>query len=325
MGQGARRNVRGKGYSSGNRYSSGNAYSSRNNYPPRNGREFDQERRSARKRRRRRRLIKALAAWAVCLLLVAATAFGVARFMGYLKTSKQRSLRSQGIEAVNGGNYQEAISVFDQALEAGGEDKSRLTIDILRWRAEAEYQLQDYEAASYTYNLLMEREPDCLEYWYMAAICNSALGKTDQGLLLYNHVQEAEKDSKEKAAGRKNALLAVGAACRKAGQYQEALSLYQAAVEEGLGDEKIDNEMGLCQMDGQNYKDAADSFDQGKIKAQENGNQELLKELSYNRAVCSEYMQDYEEALELFRAYEAQFGTDEEVLHEIQFLESRVS
>ena len=318
MGQGARKANRGAvNYSA-------RKYSARNGYPPRNGREFDKERQAARKKRRRRRLVRGLAAWAVCLALVALIAFGVTRFVGYLGTSKQRSLRAQGVEAAQKGSYQEAISIFDQALEASGDDKSALTVDILRWRAEAEYQLQDYEAASYTYQLLMERDPDCLEYWYMGAICESAIGNADQALNWYNYVQETEQDGQEQTAGREKALAAVGATCAKAGRYEEALNLYQTAIGDGLDNEEIYNQMGLCQMAGESYEDAADSFNQGKIKAQESGNQELIKELSYNQAVCSEYLGQYQEALELFKAYGQQYGTDEELQHEIDFLESRV-
>lgn len=318
MGQGGRKTDRGAGAYAARKYAA------KNGYPPRNGREFDRERRAARKRRKRRRLLKGLAVWAACLALVALIAFGVVRFAGYLGSSKQRSLRTQGIEAVQVGNYQEAISLLDQALEASGDDKSPLTADILRWRAEAEYQLEDYEAASYTYQLLMECDPDCLEDWYMAAICDSALGKADQALNWYNYVQEAEQDGGKETAGRENALTAVGTACAKAGKYEEALSLYQDAIGDGLDNEEIYNQMGLCQMAGESYKDAADSFDQGLTKARENGNEELLRELSYNQAVCSEYLGQYQEALEQFQAYEQQYGTDEEIQHEIEFLESRV-
>ena len=91
-----------------------------------------------------------------------------------------------------------------------------------------------------------------------------------------------------------------------------------------MDNEELYNQMGLCQMAGESYEDAADSFDQGKIKAQESGNQELLRELSYNQAVCSEYLGRYQEALEQFQAYEQQYGSDEEIEHEIEFLESRV-
>ena len=318
MGQGGRKTDRGAGAYAARKYAA------RNGYPPRNGREFDRERRAARKKRRRRRLMKGLAAWAVCLALVALIAFGVTRFVGYLGTSKQRSLRAQGIEAVQTGSYQEAIDLLNQALEASGNGKSALTVDILRWRAEAEYQLQDYEAASHTYQLLMEQDPDCLEYWYMAAICDSALGNADQALNWYHYVQEAEQDGRKKAAGREKALAAVGEACAKAGKYEEALGLYQDAIGDGLDNEELYNQMGLCQMAGESYEDAADSFDQGKIKAQESGNQELLRELSYNQAVCSEYLGRYQEALEQFQAYEQQYGSDEEIEHEIEFLESRV-
>ena len=304
-------------------------YSSGRSYPPRNGREFDRERRAARKKRRRRRLIKALAAWAACILAVAAVAFGAVRFVGYLGTSKQRSLREQGMEAMEQKEYQEAIRVFDEALAASDEDRSDLAMDILCRRGEAEYALGDYEAAAHTYNLLMERDSYCPEYWYMASICNSRMGKGDQTLLLYRQAQQKILDGqdlkeKEGQAGRLKALAALGPSCRELGLDEEALSLYEEAIGEGLDHEEIYNQMGLCQMAGADYENAADSFDQGKVKARESENQELLKELSYNRAVCSEYLGQYEEALRLFQDYKEQFGENEAVQHEITFLESRV-
>ena len=299
-------------------------YSAGGSYPPRTGREFDRERRIARKRRRRRRLLQTLAAWILCILAVAAVALGVARFMNHLGTSRQRSLRAQGIEAMEQEKYQEAIEIFDQALSASDNSKSPLAVDILCRRAEAEYTLGDYEAASYTYNLLMNQDPSCPEYLYMASICNSELEKADQALQLYDRARELSSEKSE-TAGRMKALIALGPACRQAKKDDEALRLYEEAIGEGLTNEEIYNQMGLCQMDGENFEDAADSFDQGKIEAQENGNQELLQELSYNRAVCSEYLQQYEEALKLFQDYEEQFGSDENVRHEITFLESRVN
>lgn len=287
------------------------------------GASFDLQRQMARKKRRRKRLVKALSAWAACFLLVAAIAFGVARFIGYMGDSKQRSLRAQGVEQMDAGDFQAAIVSFDQALEAGNSDKSALSLDILQYRAEAEYRLEDYEAAAYTYGLLMEREPETLENWYMAAMCSAALGKADQALAYYNHVMEAGETAAKETAGRRQAMAAVGQACVQAGLYDEAVNMYQKAIGDGLEDGETYNQMGLCQMAGEAYKDAADSFDKGKEKAEEAGDQALLKELSYNRAVASEYMQEYEKARELFEAYIDQFGEDENARHEIEFLNSR--
>ena len=107
----------------------------------------------------------------------------------------------------------------------------------------------------------------------------------------------------------------------KKGAYDQAMSLYENALRDGLDDGKIYLQMGLCQMAEENYKDAADSFDQGKVKASED--RELLRELSYNRAVCSEYLYKYDEALKLFEEYNKSFGPDERAEHEIAFLKSR--
>ena len=48
-----------------------------------------------------------------------------------------------------------------------------------------------------------------------------------------------------------------------------------------------------------------------------------MQELKFNEAVCYEYLGDFSKSLELFRAYAAEYGTDERVAHEIAFLETR--
>ncbi len=49
----------------------------------------------------------------------------------------------------------------------------------------------------------------------------------------------------------------------------------------------------------------------------------LLKELTYNRAVTYEYLQQYDKALALFQEYTDAFGADEKAQHEMDFLRSR--
>ena len=285
---------------------------------------FDKGRREMRKRRRRKRLIKALIAWAVCILLVILIAWGTIKVVGYFSSSKQRELRALGIEKMEQGDYSAAIGSFDQALAAMDKDTGDLAVDILRYRAEAEYRMADYEAALYSYDLLMKRDAGSLEYWYMSSMCAAGLGSTDRALTYYNHVQEAEQGAEKHAAGRREALLAVAGACVKDQKYDQAMSLYENAVRDGIDDGEIYIRMGLCQMAEEKYKEAAASFDQAKtrLQGQEDG-KELLKEASYNRAVCSEYLYQYEEALKLFEEYNKTYGPDERAEHEIAFLKSR--
>ena len=86
---------------------------------------------SARRRRRRKRLIKALIAWAVCLLLVALVAAGTFRLITSLASSKKRGFREEGIRKMADRDYQGAIASFDQALESSGKKDHAFNSDVL--------------------------------------------------------------------------------------------------------------------------------------------------------------------------------------------------
>lgn len=150
-------------------------YSERRPYDSGRNPRLDRERRAARKRRRRNRLVKGLIAWAVCILLVVLVAFATVRVLGNMSTSKQRELRAAGIEKLDAGDFAGAIADFDQALAVMDKDTGEMAVDVLRYRAEAEYRLEDYEAAYYSYKLLMERDAKNLQYWYMASMCLSLI------------------------------------------------------------------------------------------------------------------------------------------------------
>lgn len=300
------------------------SYHGRESYDSSRNARFDKGRRDMRRKRRRKRLIKALAVWVICILLVGIIACATIKVTGYFSSSKQRELRALGIEKLEQGDYTAAIGDFDQALAAMDKDTGDLAVDILRYRAEAEYRLGDYEAALYSYELLMQRDPGSLEYWYMAGMCAAGLGNTDRALTYYNHVQEAERGKEKHAAGRREALLAVAVACVKDQNYDQAMSLYENAVRDGIDDGEIYIKMGLCQMAEGKYKEAAAEFDQVKAKLQGRQDEgELLKEAAYNRAVCSEYLYQYQEALKLFQEYDKTYGPDQRAEHEIAFLKSR--
>ncbi len=300
------------------------SYQERASYDSSRNARFDKGRRDMRRKRRRKRLVKALIAWAVCILLVILIACATIKVVGYFSSSKQREMRALGIEKLEQGDYTAAIGAFDQALAAMDKDTGELAVDILRYRAEAEYRMADYEAALYSYDLLMQRDTVNLEYWYMASMCAAGLGNTERALTYYNHVQTAVQGTDKSVTGRREALLAVGAACVKAENYDQAMSLYENAVRDGIDDGEIYIRMGLCQMAEEKYKEAAASFDQAVAKLQgQEDSRELLKEASYNRAVCSEYLYQYEEALKLFQEYNKTYGPDERAEHEIAFLKSR--
>ena len=189
---------------------------------------------SARRRRRRRnRMIKAVIAWAVCLLLVGLVAVGTFRLVAHITTSKKRQFRAEGIEKLEAGDYAGAIGSFETALEKSGKGAENFNRDVLLYRADAEFLLKDYNAAIHTYDLLLEMKPDTPEYMYRQSSCYAQLGDTDNAIKRYREAEE--KDKKDKPApGRQEALLAAGSACVDAREYDKAMALYEDAIKGGM-------------------------------------------------------------------------------------------
>ncbi len=298
---------------------------------------------AARRRRRQQHLIRALALWAVCIILVILIASGTVNLVRSLASSKKRGFREDGMEKLAAADYTGAIEAFEQALEAAGEKDKSFNEDVLQYRAEAELMLKDYQAALHTYDLLAEMEPENLSYQYMRSICYGRQGDADQAVSIFTEAKNKDKAG-EWTAGYEEALTTAGGACVAGEQYEKAMSLYEDALKDGTVNGEIYNQMGLCQMAEEDYEGALDSFNKGwdQVTTQYNagsgaglsqaltavgeenqGDRELLKELSYNKAVAAEYLQDYDSALQQFETYIEVFGPDEDAQHEIDFLKTR--
>ena len=304
---------------------------------------------AARRKRRRKRLVKALAAWAACIMVMAGVAAGTVRVVRAVTTGKRSGLRQEGLEKLAQGDYSGAIAPFDAALEQAGDKAVEFNTDVLCYRSEAEQRLKDYQAAAYTYNLLAGMDTDnAAAYGYMEAVCFGAAGDAEQAYQAYQDAGQAEQ-GEERSPGWLEGLLAAGGASVSAGQYERAMALYEEALAEGVQNGQIYNQMGLCQMADEDYEGAGDSFDKGYELAsaqagssgaevsegqdadgqeEPQGNaaasESLVKELAFNRAAVREYMGQYDEALSLFEAYVSAYGEDERAQHEIDFLKTRV-
>lgn len=300
-----------------------------------------------RRRRRRNRVIQAVIAWAVCVLLIGLIAVGTFQLVAYITTSKKRQYRAEGIGKLAAGDYAGAIGSFDTALEKSGKRSEEFNRDVLLYRADAEFLLKDYGAAIHSYDLLLEMEPDTPEYMYRQSSCYARLGDPENAVNRYQEAAALEKKDKP-APGKQEALLAAGSACADAEDYAGAMELYNSALKDGMEHGEIYNQMGLCQMAEEDYQSAFDSFDKGIQVASGPGavtgdkeaqaqaeteresqaeavkeSNELLKELSYNRAAACEHLQQYDKALALFEDFVKTFGPNEDAEHEIAFLKTR--
>lgn len=223
--------------------------------------------------------------------------------------------RQSGIDALNAGNYEEALTAFDSAIKASDGRVGKFELDVLKYRGEAEYRLEDYKAAAHTFDTLIQVEGEKPEYLNMRAMSSAALGQWEKALEDYSRAGELNPA----APGRANALLAVGKSMEEHGQTDQAMSLYQqAALDQNAGAE-LYNRMALCRMKEKEWDEALQYIQTGI----EMGEEAWMPKLRYNEAVVYEYQGDFKKALELMESYAKEYGPDDAAEHEIAFLKTR--
>jgi tetratricopeptide (TPR) repeat protein len=251
------------------------------------------------------------------------------------KNNKEREeLRMSGITKMDAGDYAGAAQDFEAAIQASSGRVGSFEIDVLKYRAEAEYKLGDYGAAAHTYDVLLEVDREQPEYFYRSALTKALSGDAQGALDHYLEGVELEKKKPiESGLGRQDVLAAVGEACMDAGFTEEADSLYEQAVKDGVAGPAVFNEMGLALMesakameegDEQNaeFERAVEYFRQA-VQAGKDKNDPAVKAARFNEAVVYELQYRYARALETFQTYVADYGADEAAQKEILFLQTR--
>lgn len=268
-------------------------------------------------------------------------------------------LRLDGIEKMDQGDYTGAILDFEAAILASKGRVGDFETDVLKYRAEAEYLLEDYAAAAHTYQILTQLDGESAEYRYREALSLARAGDAQGSLSAYEQGVLLEEKEESLSIGRSDVLAVVGKALTDAGLSQEADRIYQEAIQDGSAGPAVFNRMGMGFMETEQYEQALECFEQaiaagngsagkgssdgensgdekggsdGESSGNENSSSEnsgsgdetqALKQAAFNRAAALEYLGRYEEALTAFREYTAAYGTDEAAQKEITFLETR--
>lgn len=249
----------------------------------------------------------------VCLVLTACDS----------RTRQISKLMQIGIELLEDKEYDRAIKKFDEALKIKNTAKLGETeMDILKYRAEAEYRMGDFAAAAHTYSLLCDADVNASMYRNIRVIC---MAKSGQDLDLALQIFQEKGAPKNKHLYMEANLELVKALIREADRTQdaakkdEALSmLMEMEKDHSMVDAGIANSVGMIYFH-LNYVDKAlQWFDLGLGYEPEND------VLLYNKAICYEYLGEFGEALSMFTDYNAKFGESDEANHEIAFLQSRV-
>jgi len=171
---------------------------------------------------------------------------------------KLYAVREEAVKAFEAGDYANARTLFDEALSYGNGQVAEVEFDILRYRAECELRLKDYEAAKESYRILSE------------------LDSSEDGKILYAELKE---------------------------QF-ERVSLLEEA---------------LKLMEDGSYEKAYASFDELAGL----GGDPISAAAWFNKAVCAEYMGNWDVAAELFGDYLAIYPDDAEAKKEYDFCITR--
>ncbi len=195
------------------------------------------------------------------ILTMSVSMFGCGKY-----NQSEIELRDEGVEALDSGDYDNAIDLFNQALGKSIGKVTDLEIDINYYKAAAQFKAGYFEDATKTYTYLIKYDKDNYEAYFLrgsiyadegeigeaitdydAAVAIdeknyllyiqiyenlNALGYTDQGLVYLNDaLQVADKSANGKYyKGRIYYLL---------GQTSEATSNLQAAVDKDIIEAKL--------------------------------------------------------------------------------------
>lgn len=217
--------------------------------------------RRKRRIRRRRMMIGGIAL--LIILVLGSAGYGIVQ---NAKNKEKQELLEAGVTCLDSGDYEAAIRNFEQELELAGSRIGSWEEAVLLYRAEAEYQLQDFEAALHTYEILLKEDKDSELYRKGAALCRMETGDyagaLELGVLdaqVYNRMAKAQIESGqydealaaielglEAAADdavRKHLEFQKAVAYEYKSDYQKALELFEAYAEQFGPDEETQREI----------------------------------------------------------------------------------
>lgn len=265
----------------------------------------------------------------------AAAAFLLAAFLtaGCADSKEKYEFREAGIAQLDAGNYEEAIASFEEAIAHSNGLVGDFEIDVLKYRAEAEYKSGDPAASAYTYDVLCQAEEERPEYRIRSCMMNSLAGKVDLAMEDYEKILALEAKAVEKANSPvkqeaesddsfgelEEAIAALGQALIEAERYDDAVALCESRTAVGAGSAELYNQLGLALMNLGQYDQALEYLERGI----QSGDEAVMPKLLYNQAAVYEKKLDFARALELLEEYASQYGTTPEVEKELAFLRTR--
>ena len=236
-----------------------------------------------------------------------------------------REARDAGIEALENENYAEAVRFFDSAYRDARDKDEDFKLDVLKYRAETQYRIGDFEETAKTCRRIAETEKTA-ENYYLLSAAESASGYTDAASKDYETALslEGKKGKEKETPGAELAFAALADALRKGGEPEAAAALGEKRAESGWKDAETALQTGISWLEAGDYGKAETWLSDADKLANDAGDHDMSLRVLYNRAVLAEYRGDFAGALQLFKNYRKEVPESPEADKEITFLESRI-
>lgn len=166
--------------------------------------------------------------------------------------SKAKELRLEGIAQLEKGDYQEAITTLNKALDESNGQISKMQFDILLYRAEAEYMTGDLAAAQKTVNILTKIDGKNETYQKMQTQIDAKKLIQDAATALNEEDLETARANLDKArdAGLQNdrdLLFNEAVYLEKTAQWQSAYDAFTDYLGMYPGDEEAKRELSFLE------------------------------------------------------------------------------
>lgn len=238
----------------------------------------------------------------VCFILVAISLLMVVGCSNRKAKEQELDYRHQGIEKLENGQYEEAVELFQKALDQSMAKVGELEVDICYYKAVAQYKSGNIQGAMDTYTALIEYDKENTDAYYLRGTMYLEQGNIQNALLDY---QEAMKKDK------KNPVLfnKIGERLINAGYTQEAAGILDQALEIKGDKPKDYREKGYAYYLKGQYDSARTYLD----KAINMGDEEAV----FYLAKMLEAQGKTEQANQLYESYATEHSSNTELLNEL--------
>ncbi len=256
-------------------------------------------------RRKHQKLYIALIC-SVCLLLLVVLA-------GVLLNVRKNDLRLAGIKAYEQGSLDEALTMFDEALNKWAPCSAALNRDILLYKGSTYMKQGNFLGAGNVYEMLVseKKAPERAELYRQIAFGLQCYveGKYDEAIsILTPYAQQ----------GCYDLYLYVGSSYLEMGRYEEMKAVFSAYEDLGLDSGFMRAEYGSYYLELGDFESAKAQIAAGLLL-----NDNMQRELRWLEIVCMERMLDFAGAKEKMSLFAQDYDLTEQEQKEWNFLQTR--